>query len=224
MTIKWAERNKLWLACLSLSLMIVGVAVLEGGTTQVVGPAGSVILSTIGELAYFTAPGSISGLPDFIRTDDGQFFVRAVTGSTNFRIQARTNTTNIFEVLGTGGAELQSVRANGDFIAAKISELQLGVKIGTPAGTKITGHYSGTATWDPADMASDGDATSTTITVTNCAVGDPAFASHPNIGTNDVLVSAHVEAEDTIRVVLMNKTGAGLDVATGTARAACWQY
>ena len=69
---RWVLRNQLWCGCLSLSLMFLAVALLSGGTTQVVGPAGSVILSTIGELAYFTAPGSISGLPDLTRTADGQ--------------------------------------------------------------------------------------------------------------------------------------------------------
>jgi hypothetical protein len=74
----------------------------------------------------------------------------------------------------------------------------------------------GTKTWDPGTLAADGNATSTTVTVTGAVVGDPAFASLTTIGANNVLVSAHVSSADTVTVVVMNKTGGALDIASGT--------
>ena len=73
-----------------------------------------------------------------------------------------------------------------------------------------------TATWDIPNLAADGNATSTTITVTGAAVGDIALATHSLLSTNDVLISAHVQAANTARVVVMNKTGGALDIGSGT--------
>lgn len=88
-----------------------------------------------------------------------------------------------------------------------------------PAQQQLTA----TATWNPANMAADGNVVSTTITVTGAAVGDVCYASHDQIGANDVLVSAHVQAADTVRVLLQNKTGGALDIASGTLRVLVWK-
>ena len=69
-------------------------------------------------------------------------------------------------------------------------------------------------TWDPPNMA-DGTDTSTTIAVPGARVGDPALASHDQIGANDVMISAHVQAAAVVRVVLLNRTGGGLNIASG---------
>ena len=71
--------------------------------------------------------------------------------------------------------------------------------------------------WDPPNMA-DGAVTSTTIGpigVTGIRTGDPAVASHDQIGANDVMISAHVQAANTVRVILYNRTGGALDIANG---------
>lgn len=78
-------------------------------------------------------------------------------------------------------------------------------------------HLTATATWDPALLAA-GAVASTTITVTGAVAGDVAIASHDQLGANNVLISAHVQAADTVRVVLRNETGANLDIASGTLR------
>jgi hypothetical protein len=78
-----------------------------------------------------------------------------------------------------------------------------------------------TATWNPGSIA-DAAVASTTITVTGAAVGDIAYATHDQFGAVDVLISAHVQAADTVRVVFMNKTGGALDVASGTLRVVVW--
>jgi hypothetical protein len=80
-----------------------------------------------------------------------------------------------------------------------------------------------TATWDPGNMAADGDTVSTTITVTGAVTSDQAIATHDQIGANNVLISAHVQAADTVRVTLMNKTGGALDIASGTLAVKVWK-
>ena len=77
---------------------------------------------------------------------------------------------------------------------------------------------AGVDTWDPANMIAGGIA-STTIAVTGARVGDPAVASLATIGVNDVMISAHVQAADTVRVILLNLTGGALDIASGTLTA-----
>jgi len=90
------------------------------------------------------------------------------------------------------------------------------------AGSPIAPVLRASATWNPANMV-DTAVTSTTITVTGAAAGDVALASHDQIGANDVLVSAHVQAADTVRVVIHNKTGGDLNIASGTLYVTVWK-
>lgn len=83
------------------------------------------------------------------------------------------------------------------------------------AGTPIAPILRASKTWDPGSI-NDGAVAPTTITATGAVAGDTVIASHDQIGANDVLVSAHVQAADTVRVVMLNKTGGALDVASGT--------
>lgn len=103
-----------------------------------------------------------------------------------------------------------------DEVERRIKEL---LRIATPP-TVLTDLYgtwlTATATWDPANLATDGAATSTTVTVTGAQVGNTAWATHNQIGANDVLISAHVQAADTVRVVIMNKSGGALNIGSGT--------
>ena len=98
-----------------------------------------------------------------------------------------------------------------------------GIAIGS-GGTPIAKYLSATTTWDPGNLAADGDVTATTITVTGAAVGDLAVASLDSIGANSLLLHAHVQAADTVRIILMNKTGGAHDVASGTLRAGVWKH
>jgi hypothetical protein len=82
-------------------------------------------------------------------------------------------------------------------------------------------YLTATATWDPANLAADGDAVSTTIAVPGALTTDKVVASHDQIGANNVLISAHVQAADTVRVTLMNKTGGALNIASGTLSVRC---
>jgi hypothetical protein len=83
------------------------------------------------------------------------------------------------------------------------------------AGSPIAPVLRASATWNPANI-SDGAVTSTTITVTGAEVGDVVIAAHDQITTEEVLVSAHVRAADTVLVVIHNKTGSDLNIDSGT--------
>lgn len=83
------------------------------------------------------------------------------------------------------------------------------------AANVVKNTFKATATWDPASLLA-GVTASTTITVTGAAVGDIAYATHDQIGANDVLISAHVQSANTVRVVVDNLTGGVLDIASGT--------
>lgn len=91
-------------------------------------------------------------------------------------------------------------------------------------GAAITKHLSATAVWDPANLAADGNVVSTTVGAAGAVAGDTCSASHNQIGTNDVLISCHIQTADTARVVIMNKTGGALDILSGTVRVDVWQH
>ncbi|MBX6770893.1 MAG: hypothetical protein IRY83_04155 [Chloroflexi bacterium] len=77
-------------------------------------------------------------------------------------------------------------------------------------------------TWDPPSLAA-GAVAATTVSVPGAAVGDVAVADHDQIGARNVLLSAYVQAADTVRVVLRNETGATVDIASGTLRVVVWK-
>jgi hypothetical protein len=97
-----------------------------------------------------------------------------------------------------------------------------GVKIGS-GGTAITKHLSSTKTWDPASTA-DGAVDSTTLTVTGAAIGNTVTVGHSVAIPAGALLVGAVTATNTVTVTLFNKTGAPLDVASGTLRADVWQH
>ncbi len=99
--------------------------------------------------------------------------------------------------------------------------IPVGLQVGT--GTTITKHLSGTATWDPASTA-DGAMTSTTVTITGAAVGDTVSVGFSVAVPAGALLTGAVTATNTVTVTLFNKTGAPLDLASGTLRADVWQH
>ena len=80
-----------------------------------------------------------------------------------------------------------------------------------------------TATWDPPSLEKGGVA-STTVTVSGASVGDIAYASHDRIGANNVIISAHVQSAESVRVVLQNGSSADIDIPTGTLRVTVRKY
>jgi len=82
--------------------------------------------------------------------------------------------------------------------------------------------YTGTAAWNPGSI-SNGAQSSTNVTVTGAAVGDPAFAGFSPITAAGWVVSAVVTAENTVKVTLVNHTGGAVDLASGTVTAIVWK-
>lgn len=76
----------------------------------------------------------------------------------------------------------------------------------------------GTATWDPPSIAS-GAKTTTTVTVTGAAVGDPAYAGFSTAIPAGITISAHVTATDTVTITLFNIDAGATDLASGTVTA-----
>ncbi len=76
---------------------------------------------------------------------------------------------------------------------------------------------TGTATWDPANMTTGTtDTPGTNVTVTGARVGDPAIASLTTLTDAKWIISAHVTANDTVRVTIRNETGGTVNLSSGT--------
>lgn len=94
---------------------------------------------------------------------------------------------------------------------------------GTLAGTQIglhslgVGQASATATVSPGQIAI-GSYYSTTIVVPGATVGDFVVASHDKILDSALVISAHVSAADTVRVVFYNPTASPITPASGTIK------
>ena len=91
---------------------------------------------------------------------------------------------------------------------------------GTASDTQL-GVYTGSATWDPADLADEAHE-ATTVTVTGADTNDQCVASLPSIGTNDMLLSCHIQADDTARVILKNVHGSNVNLSSDTVYVRVW--
>lgn len=75
--------------------------------------------------------------------------------------------------------------------------------------------FEATATWDPGSLASGASVTSSSITVTGAELGDHVSSSH-SVDLQGLLSTAYVSAANTVKVVLSNLTGSGVDLASHT--------
>ena len=73
---------------------------------------------------------------------------------------------------------------------------------------------SGTATWDPANIASGGS-TNTTVTLLRSDVGDPCVVKH-SVSLQGLITFASTTAADTATVTLFNPTGGAINLASHT--------
>jgi hypothetical protein len=83
--------------------------------------------------------------------------------------------------------------------------------------SEVAGVLTGTATWDPASMAA-GAQTTTTMTVTGAAVGDPVAVGFSQ-DLQGMQLTGYVSAANTVTVVLQNGTAGAIDLVSGTLRA-----
>ncbi len=88
---------------------------------------------------------------------------------------------------------------------------------GGPRGADLEQMLRGTVTWDPAPVGNAAE-TTTTVTVTGSAIGDPTIPAFSN-DLQGMVLSGSVSSTDTVTVVLRNNTGGALDLASGTLRA-----
>jgi hypothetical protein len=75
-------------------------------------------------------------------------------------------------------------------------------------------NLAGTATYDPPSIP-DGDAASTTVTVTGAALGDYADVSL-SINNQGLIITGRITASNTVTVRYQNETGGAIDLASHT--------
>lgn len=128
-----------------------------------------------------------------------------------------TQATNLFSCLTTlsGMTAVTATTVTGTAL--------VGTTLAVGGGTAVAFILTGTTTWDPASVA-DGDAVSTTLTVTGAATGQVCTASLTTLTADLIAISAFPSAGNTVRVVLNNNSGAPVDLTSGTLRAACIGY
>lgn len=80
---------------------------------------------------------------------------------------------------------------------------------------------SGTATYNPPNLAAGASSAATTVPVTGALLGQPAQATF-SLDTQGVIFNAWVSAADTVSVILTNPTAGALDLASGTLTAYSW--
>jgi hypothetical protein len=95
-------------------------------------------------------------------------------------------------------------------------------------GVPITNILASRTRWSPGHLEG-GKVVSTTISILGAAPGDPAIASHDQIGALDVILSAHVQSRDgigasNVRVVLQNVSGVPIDISEGSLSVMVWKH
>lgn len=88
--------------------------------------------------------------------------------------------------------------------------------------TRLMPYRTASEPWNPGSTANDAVAT-TLVSVRGAKVGQPVSVGYSSITTENVLLTAQVQAADTVRVVLLNKTGGALDPAAGTVTVVLWR-
>jgi hypothetical protein len=86
----------------------------------------------------------------------------------------------------------------------------------TAIRTPTAGVLSGSATFDPASLATNTGAT-TTVSVSGAAVGDFVLASF-SADLQGITLSGYVSASNTVSVRFQNGTAGTIDLASGTVR------
>jgi hypothetical protein len=89
-------------------------------------------------------------------------------------------------------------------LANKIDELSRRLK--EVENTDTLRALVGTQAWNTL-VIPDGDIDSTTVTIVGVETDDVVNVTHSALGSNNWILSAHVEGLDTVRVIALNKTG-----------------
>lgn len=186
------------------------------------GVAGSSTLTSRGVQYYANGAGAIinsGGINDcdlaltggaleavYLLTDGGGIVDNVVVES----IRAEGGTYG----LRMDGATNCVVEANNSFSGQSIGP------VGWGAGAGNRGYrYSGSATYNPANLV-DGDGATTTVTVTGAVLGDAVTELSFDLDLQGITLTGWVSAADTVSVRFQNETGIAVNLSSGTLRAA----
>jgi len=139
------------------------------------------------------------------------------------------NTPSAQSILLGAAATLQTILGENDLDkplyvnAAAVIDYRQGGKWSVGGGASVTMHLSGTATWNPANVAGGGY-TSTTLTVTGAAVGNTVTVGFSIAVPAGCLLIGAVTSANTVTVTLLNMTASAVDLGSGTLRADVWVH
>jgi hypothetical protein len=183
--------------------------------------------TTNGKAGYLTDAESVSFNScnsfdnDSSAADNAGFVLGANNGMIIGCISQNKNTTN-----QSYGISITGLATNCNVIGNDLNANNVGAIIGSGSGgitrlfnqgdgASLRRNLYGSKTWDPVSI-SDGAATSVDVTVTGAVIGNFCVAQLTTLTADDVTISAHVTATNTVRVVIVNHTGGALDVSSGT--------
>lgn len=96
-----------------------------------------------------------------------------------------------------------------------------GLTVGQTRDMIVKAILTGSKAWDPASVAAAGN-TTTTVTVTDAAVGDQVSVGF-GLTLQGMILTGYVSAANTVTVVLYNPTAGAIDLGSSTLRATAIQ-
>ena len=119
----------------------------------------------------------------------------------------------VTSLAGSGNAERFDV-SGGSGVRVISSTLTTATDtVGT--GSIVFQELSGSATWNPGNLADGAGETSASITVTGAVLGDFVLASAP-YDLQGITMTPYVDASNSVKIRLQNETGGAIDLASGT--------
>jgi hypothetical protein len=121
-----------------------------------------------------------------------------------------SNNNVAFRIQSTAGDTVFEIGSDGKFTSGN-------------GGSELGRYLTGTKTFDFPNVA-DGAVTTTTVTVTNAAVGDLVLVGHSTAIPAGCILSGAVTSTSTVTVTLTNHSGGAVNLDSGTLRASVWQH
>ena len=106
---------------------------------------------------------------------------------------------------GLGRAELRIIRDALGELSKRIRQLE---------GSEVADVLISNTNWTPGLIPAGGYAV-TTVTVTGAETNDIVDVSHDQLGANDVIINGHVQALDTVRIILLNLSPVPVNIVAG---------
>lgn len=157
------------------------------------------------EAGISLAGGAASGMSNVVIPKDNSWHFLSATGV----VPNPPNNIYIY-------ANITDRDGKGDIVYAGGCSLIVGSSPVFPDSNPGTHLYS-KSTWKPINIA-DGAVTSTKVSCVGAGVGDPVMVGFSQAVPAGAMLSGSVTAPDMVAVTLFNKTGAPLDLASGTLK------